>query len=76
MSSVDNKRFRPSIGRILIYHQRPEEPQAHGPDSPCIITDVVDDDTVHVTVFFCGLMPAPKMNCKFSEGRVSWPKLS
>lgn len=75
MSSVDNKRSKPAIGRILIYHQPPEEPQAHGPDSPCIITGIVNADTVHVTVFFCGIPPAPRMNCRFSDGRVSWPKL-
>lgn len=58
---------KPSIGRIVVYHQQNE-------DHPAIITHVWSDDCVNLKVFFdCGPIE-DLISCHLSTGYWSWPE--
>lgn len=71
---MTEKQQKPSIGRVLIFTQPDDEgPVNQHRDHPCMVTRVIDDDTVNVKVFFDHGEIEDRPECKFSEGRVAWP---
>lgn len=63
----------PFVGAVLVYHQSPnEEPVSGHRDHPCVVTKVIDPNTVNVKVLFDHAPAEDRTSQQFSQGHVGW----